>query len=88
LVYATYVSVMPYHMVTLGPTVLQAAKKVVLMISGQEKREIFAAVRNESLDHDNTQYYVQFLWPILDRVIWFIDNAAAPRFLRGTDGIV
>lgn len=77
---------MPYHLVTLGPAVLQAARKVVLMISGQEKREIFAAVMNESPDH--TQYYVQFLWPILDRVIWFIDNAAAPRFLRDSDGIV
>lgn len=86
MVYATCVLVMLYHLVTLEPTVLQAAKKVVLMISGQEKREIFAAVMNEPPDH--TQYYVQFLWPILDRVIWFIDNAAVSRFLRGTDGIV
>jgi 6-phosphogluconolactonase/glucosamine-6-phosphate isomerase/deaminase len=77
---------MPYLLVTLGPTVLQTTRKVVLIISGQEKREIFAAVMNESPDH--TQYYLQFLWPILDRVIWFIDKAAAPRFLRGTDGIV
>jgi 6-phosphogluconolactonase/glucosamine-6-phosphate isomerase/deaminase len=54
------------------------------MISGQEKRETLAAVMNKP--PSPTRYSVQLLWPILDRVTWFIDHAAAPRFLRGTDG--
>jgi 6-phosphogluconolactonase/glucosamine-6-phosphate isomerase/deaminase len=66
LVYATCAPVTPYHHMTLGPTVLRAAKKAVLMISGQEEREALAAVMNEP--PDPTRYSVRFLWPILDRV--------------------
>jgi 6-phosphogluconolactonase/glucosamine-6-phosphate isomerase/deaminase len=84
LVYATCAPVTPHHRVTLGPTVLRAAKKAVLMISGREKRETLAAVMNGP--PDPTRYSVQILWPILDRVTWFIDHAAAPRFLRDADG--
>ena len=84
MVYATCVPVTPHHRMTLGPTVLRAAKKAVPMISGQEKRETFAAVMNEP--PDPAQCSVQLLWPILDRVTWFIDHAAAPRFLRDVDG--
>jgi len=84
LVYAAFALVTPHHRVTLGPTVLRAAKKAVLMFSGQEKRETFsAAVMNEP--PDPTRCSVQLLWPIFDRVTWFIDHAAAPRFLRDAD---
>jgi 6-phosphogluconolactonase/glucosamine-6-phosphate isomerase/deaminase len=76
---------MPHHRMTLGPIVLRAAKKVVVMISGQEKRETLAALMNEL--PDPTRYFVQLLWPILDRVTWFIDRAAAFRFHRDADEI-
>ncbi len=62
-----------------------AAKKAVLMIGGQEERETLAAVMNEPPDF--ARFSVQLLWPILDRVTWSIDHAAAPRFLWGADGI-
>ena len=39
---------------------------------------------NEPLDP--LRYSGQFLWPILDRVTWFIDHVAAPRFLRDAEG--
>jgi len=75
---------MPHHRMTLWPTVLRAAKKVVLMIRGQEKQETIVGVMNEP--PEPTRYSVQLLWPILDRVTWFIDRAAAPRFHRDADG--
>jgi len=83
LVYATCAPVTPHHRVAQGPTVLRAVKKAVLMISGQEKRETFATMMNEP--PDLARCFVQLLWPILDRVTWFIDDAAAPRFLRDAD---
>ena len=84
MVYATCAPITHHHRVTLGPTVLRAAKKVVLMISGQEKQETIAGVMNEP--PDPMRCSVQFLRPILDRVTWFVDHAAAPRFLRDADG--
>jgi 6-phosphogluconolactonase/glucosamine-6-phosphate isomerase/deaminase len=83
LAYAAYAPITLDHCVTLGLTVVQAAKKAVLIITGQEKRETLAAVMNEP--PDPTWYSVQLLWPILDRVIWFIDYTAAPRFFRDAD---
>lgn len=84
MVYVICAPVTPYHRMTLGPTVLRAAKKAVLMISGQEKRENLAAVMNEP--PGPMRYSVQLLLSILDRVTWFIGHAAAPRFLRDADG--
>jgi 6-phosphogluconolactonase/glucosamine-6-phosphate isomerase/deaminase len=55
------------------------------MISGQEKRKTLAAVMNKP--PDPTGYSVHFIWPILDRITWFIDRAAAPRFFWDADGI-
>ena len=54
-----------------------------MMISGQEKQETIAGVMNEP--PEPMRYSVQLLWPILDRVAWFIDHAAAPRFLLDAD---
>ena len=84
MVYVNCAPVTPHHRVTLWPIVLRAAKKAVLMISGQEKRETLAAVMNEP--PGPTRYSVQLLLSILDRVTWFIDHTAAPRFLRDADG--
>ena len=81
--YAAYALTTPHHCVTLGLTVLQVAKKAVLMISRREKRETLAAVKNEP--PDAARYSVQLLLPILDRVIWFIDYTAEHRFLRDAD---
>jgi hypothetical protein len=55
------------------------------MISSREKGETLAAVMNEQ--PDPMWYFVQLFWPIFDRVTWFIDNAAAPRFLLYADEI-
>jgi 6-phosphogluconolactonase/glucosamine-6-phosphate isomerase/deaminase len=71
---------------TLGPIVLRAAKKVVVMISGQEKRETLAALVNEP--PDPTRYFVQLLWLILDWVTGFIGSAVASRFFRDADETV
>lgn len=61
--------------ITLTPSVLLAARSLVVLVSGQDKartlREVFAG------KSDETRYPIRMLWPVLDRVAWLVDRDAA-----------
>ena len=63
------------YRITLTPSVLLAARNLVVLVSGQDKawtlREVFAG------ESDETRYPIRMLWPVLDRVIWLVDRDAA-----------
>ncbi len=61
--------------ITLTHPVLCAAKEIVIMISGGEKAEIVRDVLTGK--QDEIKYPVHTLWPILHKVSWIIDEAAA-----------
>lgn len=61
--------------ITLTVPVLQAARNLIVIISGKEKAK---AVRNVFCsEEDEIQYPVHALWPVLDRVNWILDREAA-----------
>jgi 6-phosphogluconolactonase len=64
--------------ITLTHPVMCAAQQLLVMVSGEEKAEI---VRDVLVNKpDEIKYPVHTLWPILDKVIWLIDQQAA-KFL-------
>ena len=61
--------------ITLTHPVLRAASRLVVLVSGQEKAGILKEVL--ASEPDEVQYPIHVLWPVLDRVTWLIDKAAA-----------
>jgi 6-phosphogluconolactonase len=61
---------------TLTPRVINAARKVVISVTGKEKADILARVLNGP--HDPTAYPVQIVRPVHGRLTWLVDRAAAP----------
>jgi len=63
--------------ITITHPVMYAAGKIVIMVSGSEKSDI---VREVLLGKpDEVKYPVHTLWPILEKVLWIIDNDAAGK---------
>lgn len=63
---------------TLTHPVLCAAKHLVILVSGSRKAEVVHQVLQGT--PDEVKYPVHTLWPVLDRVMWIIDNEAAKYF--------
>lgn len=61
--------------ITLTHPVMCAAEQIAIMISGAEKAGIVRDVLTGG--QDEVKYPVHTLWPILDKVVWIIDKAAA-----------
>ncbi|MFC1604536.1 6-phosphogluconolactonase [Planctomycetota bacterium] len=61
--------------ITLTHRVLRAASHLVVLACGQEKEAILKTVLTS--EPDEVQYPIHALWPILDRVTWLVDSAAA-----------
>lgn len=61
--------------ITLTPPVLCAASHIVVLVSGQEKAEILKTIL--TIEPDEVQYPIHVLWPILDKITWLVDTAAA-----------
>lgn len=63
--------------ITLTGPVICAANHIAVLVSGSEK----AAILKEVLfsEPDEVKYPIHILWPILDRVTWLVDNAAAQQ---------
>ncbi|OHB66510.1 MAG: 6-phosphogluconolactonase [Planctomycetes bacterium RBG_13_62_9] len=61
--------------VTLTPPVLLAARRLVVLVSGEEKahtlREVLAG------EPDEVKYPIHVLWPVLDKITWLVDRDAA-----------
>ena len=61
--------------ITLTHPVLRAASHLVVLVCGQEKAEILKTVLTS--EPDEVRFPIHALWPVLDRVTWLIDSAAA-----------
>jgi len=74
---ATVVYVMDEKLnrITLTRRVLCQANHIVVLVSGEEKARILREVINS--EPDDVRYPIHILWPILDRVTWLVDRAAA-----------
>jgi 6-phosphogluconolactonase len=61
--------------ITLTYPVLCASTHLVVLVSGQEKAAILKEVLTS--EPDEVRYPIHVLWPILDKVTWLADKAAA-----------
>jgi 6-phosphogluconolactonase len=63
-----------YNRITLTIPVLLAARRLMILVSGQEKAHTLKTVLSK--EPDPILYPVHALWPVLDNVTWIIDEAA------------
>ena len=61
--------------ITLTHPVLIAASHLVVLVSGEEKAKILREVL--TVEPDEVCYPIHALWPVLDKVTWLVDRAAA-----------
>ena len=61
--------------ITLTAPVLCAASHLLMLISGEEKSDILKEVL--ASEPDDVRYPIHVLWPVLDKVTWLVDEAAA-----------
>jgi len=61
--------------ITLTHPVLRAAHHLIVLVSGQEKAAILKKVL--SSEPDEVRYPIHILWPVLDKITWLVDSAAA-----------
>ncbi|MHC4205153.1 MAG: 6-phosphogluconolactonase [Planctomycetota bacterium] len=64
--------------ITLTHSVLYAASRIAVFVSGGDKAEILSEIFTH--EPNIAQYPIHALWPVLDKVTWLVDNDAA-RFL-------
>jgi 6-phosphogluconolactonase len=63
--------------ITLTHPVLSAASRLIVQVCGREKATILKEVLTS--EPDEVRYPIHALWPVLDKVTWLIDRAAAQR---------
>jgi 6-phosphogluconolactonase len=61
--------------ITLTHPVLRAACHLVVLVCGQEKSDILKKVL--ASEPDEVRYPIHVLWPVLDKITWLVDSAAA-----------
>jgi 6-phosphogluconolactonase len=77
---AVYVNDEKFNRITLTCPVLRAASHLVVLISGTDKASILKTVLTGK--PDEIRYPIHVLWPVLDKVTWLIDNAAAQHLKK------
>ncbi len=69
---------LPDHLlnrVTLTHPVLCNAERLAVLVSGEEKAPILKDVLTN--EPDEVRFPIHILWPVLDKVTWLVDSAAA-----------
>ncbi|MCE5186168.1 MAG: 6-phosphogluconolactonase [Planctomycetaceae bacterium] len=61
--------------ITLTIPVLKAARDLMILVSGPEKAQTLKSIFN--IEPDPVLYPVHALWPVLHKVTWIVDEAAA-----------
>jgi len=61
--------------ITLTHPVLRAARRLAVLVSGQEKAGILQEVLTG--EPDEVRYPIHILWPVLEKITWFVDRDAA-----------
>ena len=64
-----------FNRVTLTAPVLQEARRLLVLVAGAEKADIVGTI--VSSPPEPQRYPVHVLWPVLDKVLWLVDDAAA-----------
>jgi 6-phosphogluconolactonase len=77
LVAAPWVAAVGTHRITLTPPVLNAADRVVFLVTGSDKAEALAAVLEGP--HRPDVYPSQAIAPRAGALVWLVDQAAAER---------
>ena len=75
LVCAVYRMDQDFSRITLTIPVIKEASQIVILVSGQAKAEIVRDVFQS--EPDEVRYPVHFLWPIMNKVTWLMDQQAA-----------
>jgi 6-phosphogluconolactonase len=61
--------------ITLTHPVLQAARRLTVLVSGPEKAQVLRDVLTS--EPDEVRYPIHVLWPVLDKIVWLVDRDAA-----------
>jgi 6-phosphogluconolactonase len=61
--------------ITLTYPVMRGAKRLAVLVSGQEKAQILKDVLRS--EPDEVRYPIHVLWPVLDKILWLVDREAA-----------
>jgi 6-phosphogluconolactonase len=61
--------------ITLTHPVLQAARRLAVLVSGAEKAEVLREVLTS--EADEVRYPIHVLWPVLHKIVWLVDRDAA-----------
>jgi len=61
--------------VTLTHPVLQAARRLAVLVSGAEKAQVLREVLTS--EPDEVRYPIHVLWPALPKIVWLVDRDAA-----------
>ncbi len=64
-----------FNRVTLTAPVLQEARRLLVLVAGADKADIVGTI--VSSPPEPQRYPVHVLWPVLDKVLWLVDDAAA-----------
>jgi 6-phosphogluconolactonase len=72
---AVYVLDEDINRITLTHPVLRSASHLVVLASGREKADILSKIMTS--EPDEVQYPIHALWPVLHKVTWLVDSAAA-----------
>ena len=66
-----------YNRITLTIPVMKEARRILILVSGENKAQIMADVFRT--DPDPVRYPIHALWPALHKVRWLIDRPAAAK---------
>ncbi|MBN1362766.1 MAG: 6-phosphogluconolactonase [Sedimentisphaerales bacterium] len=61
--------------ITLTHPVMQAARHLAVLVSGADKAQTLKEVFTE--EPDEVRFPIHLLWPVLDKILWLVDRAAA-----------
>jgi len=78
---AVYVLDDTLNRVTLTHPVLLSAKRLAVLVSGEEKAQTLKEVLTS--EPDEVKYPIHVLWPALNKIIWLVDVDAASLVLSG-----
>ena len=66
-----------YNRITLTVPVMKEARRILILVSGENKAQIMSDVFHT--EPDPVRYPVHALWPVLPKVRWLIDRSAAAK---------
>jgi 6-phosphogluconolactonase len=72
---AVYVRDDTLNRITLTHPVMRAARRLAVLVCGDEKAQILKDVLQS--EPDEIRYPIHVLWPVLDKVLWIVDREAA-----------